>query len=324
MQLRRVGLGPVLRKANRIARDIAASSKKDLAVEIVGEDVAIDRSLLGIVDAALLHLVRNSADHGIEQPDARKAAGKKAQGTITVSAEIIGDELLFSVGDDGKGIDPERVRTKAEKMGIVKPGVPIGESELVDLVFSPGVSTATTVTDISGRGVGLDAVRHSVLSTGGSITIDNRLGQGCVFHLRIPVNVTTQIIPAYMFQIAGRAFGLPLSLVGETFRCAASDISSLGAHGLATLRHGHTLPIRDLRGQLEPRPAKAGEDPILITVQAGAGPLALAVDGVLGVQQVVVRPIEGSIPLPAWITGAALMGDGSVALMLDLPQLVAS
>lgn len=325
MGLRRIPLSNVLRKSTRIARDVAAKGGKDIAVTIDGEELAVDKALIETLDAAVLHIVRNAADHGLETPEVRGRAGKPRQGTIRVAAEIVGSELVLSIADDGRGIDVERVRAKAEKLGLITPGAAIGERELVDFIFAAGVSTAEKVSDISGRGVGLDAVKRSVEANGGSIHIDNRPGQGCSFRLHLPVSVSTQIIPAYVCQTAGQPFGLPMALVGETFRCPSSELRDLGGGRFGVLHHGHTLPILDLRSALgvAAGPQAAQDGLTVVTVEAGQGQLGVVVEAVLGVQQVVVRPIDGDIELPAWITGAALMGDGSIAMMLDLPRLMA-
>jgi two-component system chemotaxis sensor kinase CheA len=324
MGLRRIPLSGVLRKSTRIARDVAAKSGKDIAVTIDGEDLAVDKALIETLDAAVLHIVRNAADHGLETPEVRARAGKPRQGTIRVAAEIVGSELVLSIADDGRGIDVERVRAKAEKLGLVAPGAAIGERELIDFIFAAGVSTAEKVSDISGRGVGLDAVKRAVEGNGGAIHIDNRPGQGCSFRLHLPVSVSTQIIPAYVCQTAGQPFGLPMALVGETFRCPSDSLRDLGGGSFGVLHHGRTLPIIDLRRALGVATGSAAtaDGLTVVTVDAGQGQLGVVVEGVLGVQQVVVRPIDGDVELPAWITGAALMGDGSIAMMLDLPRLM--
>lgn len=322
MRLRRVPLGPLLKKAPRIARDVAHARSKEIEVMIRGEDVAVDKARLDILDAALLHLVRNSADHGIEAPAARAAAGKPRQGVITVSAAVDAGEVILRIEDDGGGIDPARVRRKAEELGIVAAGQTMDERAIVDLVFASGVSTAEKVTDVSGRGVGLDAVKRAVEEAGGAITCDNRPGRGCAFTLRLPLAVSTQIKPAYLLSVSGRAFGLPLEAVGETFRVVDGEVSTVAGGGRCVMRHGRVLPVLELSSILASDRATSGA--VLVTVSAVGGPLALAVDAALGVQQVVVRPIEGSATVPHWINGAALLGDGGVALLLDLPQLLAA
>ncbi len=322
MRLRRVELAPQLRKAVRIARDVSATRRKEITVEVEDGDLSIDKALIGIIDAALLHLVRNSADHGIEMPDHRTRAGKPRQGRIDVIASMVGGELCLRIADDGAGIDPVKVRAKAESMGLVAPGEPLGERQLIELVFAPGVSTAAKVTDVSGRGVGLDAVKRAVEESGGSIRIDNRPGSGCAFELRLPVSVATQIIPAYMFTVAGQPFGLPMAVVGETFRCAASELRDIDG-GFAIMRHGGIVRVIEAATVLAPDAAVVDGERLMVTVDPGDGPFVLAIGAVLGVQQVVVRRIDASIAMPSWTTGAALMGDGSVAMLVDPVQLVA-
>ncbi len=317
MRLRRVELAPQLRKAVRIARDIAIARSKEIAVTVDDGGLSIDKALVGIIDAALLHLVRNCADHGIESVAERQRVGKPRQGRIEVIATSVGHDLCLRIADDGRGIDPDVVRAKAERLGLVAAGQPLGERQLVELVFAPGVSTAERVTEISGRGVGLDAVKRSVEDSGGSIRIDNKPGLGCAFELRLPVSVATQIIPAYMFQQDGRNFGLPMAVVGETFRCPSADIRGIPGQGGATMHHGKVLSVVESATLLAPGSAVPDGDRLLVIINAGNGPYALAIDAVLGVQQVVVRPVESDMTMPPWIAGAALMGDGTVAMMIE-------
>lgn len=322
MRLRRVPLGPLLKKAPRIARDVAQARGKDIVVEITGEEVTVDKARLEILDAALLHLVRNSADHGVEMPQDRERAGKPRQGVIRVSAAVAAGEVTLRIEDDGGGIDPSRVRAKAEQLGILAPGQEMDDRAIIGLVFASGVSTAERVTEVSGRGVGLDAVKRAVEEAGGSITCDNRPGRGCAFALRLPLAVSTQIKPAYLLSVGGREFGLPLDVVGETFRIADGQVSTVAGGGRCIVRHGRVLPILELSTILAPDSRTEGA--VLITVMSEGRPLALAVDAALGVHQVVARPIEGSVRVPGWLTGAALLGDGGVALLVDLAQLLAA
>lgn len=315
MAIRRVPARQLLQKVPRLVRDIAAASGKEIAAVVEGETAEVDKSRLELLDGPLTHLVRNAADHGIEPPEARRAAGKPAQGTVTVCAACEEEWFVLTVSDDGRGIDPERVRRKAVEKGLVAADRRLSEQECIELLFLPGFSTAERVTEVSGRGIGMDVVRRAVTEAGGDIQVETALGRGTTWRLRVPQQATTQIMTAYLMAESEQVYGVPISEVGESF---AAD----GQTGGVVLRHGRTLPVVALAELLGLPPPVAGARRTLAVVHHGGRDLAVSFAAALGVRRVVLRPMPGIDDRR--YQGAALLGDGRLALMLNLAQLLGS
>lgn len=322
MAIRRVSVRPLLQKAPRLVRDVAAAKGKDIAVQLVGEAVEVDKAVIDLLDAPLTHLVRNAADHGIETPDQRMAAGKPPRGTVTISAIEGESTLTITVEDDGAGLNLDAIRRKGEQIGAIQPGQNLSQDDIVSLIFASGLSTADKVTDISGRGVGMDVVKRAVEDAGGAITVSTERGRGSRFAVRLPKGVSTQIISGYLVRVGGHTFVLPLDRVRETFKALPDDVAEVAGSRRLIRRHDQLIPLVAL-------PAVFGGGAALIpergcpvvTVQASRRPLALAVDGVVGVQKVVVRPLQGLSDPGLLFSGGALLGDGTVALIIDFDHL---
>lgn len=321
MAIRRVPIRPLLNKVPRLVRDVSAAQGKEARVVLMGEDVQVDKSLIDLLDAPMTHMVRNAADHGIEPPDVRERQGKPRQGTITITAAETDASLILTIEDDGAGLNLDAIRRKGENLGLIAPNAALTENDIVNLIFASGVSTAKEVTDISGRGVGMDVVKRAVEEAGGAIGVTTQKGEGSRFHIKLPKGVTTQIMPGYLLRSCGRVYVLPLDRIHETFLARPDDINTITGKGRCLTRHGVILPVLSLatilEGQDPPWPAKGAT---MVTVMANRRKLALVVDGVLGVQKVVIRPMTG---LPAgadMIAGGALLGDGTVALILNLDR----
>ncbi|GDY13255.1 chemotaxis protein CheA [Planctomycetota bacterium] len=319
MALRQVPIRPLLNKVPRLVRDVAQFRGKDILVVLEGEDLVVDKSLIELLDAPLTHIARNAADHGIEAPVAREAAGKPAQGLVRISAATTDRMVTITIADDGKGIDLAAIRNKAESLGIAQPGIAMSEQDIVDFIFAPGVSTAKEVTEISGRGVGMDVVRRAIDESGGGIQVATVAGQGTTITIRIPKSVTTQIMPGYLVKIGNRIFAIPLERVLETFKAIPGDLQRVVGRGRCIQRRGDLMPVLSGIEVLN----RQGHDwdqrsQVLVAVSANRRKLALVVDGVLGVQKVVLRPMAGLPSGAELITGSALLGDGSLALVLDV------
>ncbi|MFM2090818.1 MAG: hypothetical protein RLZZ127_1307 [Planctomycetota bacterium] len=312
MAVRKVPARPLLHKVPRAVRDVAASSGRRIEASIHGEEVEIDKRLLDVLDAPLLHLVRNACDHGIEPPPRRAAAGKPEQGTVRVGIHAGAASVTLTVEDDGGGIDPDRVRAAAMRRGLIPAGSRPDDSEALALIFASGLSTAERVSEVSGRGVGLDAVKRDIEAVGGTVSVTSRIGHGTRFTVVVPKQATTQIIGGYLVRAGGQLLVLPLDRVRETFRPEPDAVHCIPGGGRMIGRHGRMLPVLGLAERLgfTPGPARA-----LVVVEAQRRLAALAVETVVGVQKVVVRPLAG-LPPTALIAGAALMGDGSAALIL--------
>jgi two-component system chemotaxis sensor kinase CheA len=322
MALRQVPIRPLLNKVPRLVRDVASARGKDIAVRLEGEDLLVDKTIVELLDAPLTHIARNAADHGIETPERRLATGKPAQGTVVVSATASDRWVTISIVDDGGGINLDGIRAKGEAMGMIAPGAPITEQDIIDLIFAPGVSTAAEVTDISGRGVGMDVVKRAVDESGGSIQVTTERGKGARFLIRVPKGVTTQIMPGYLIRIGGRPFAIPLDRVLETFKAVPSDFSPVIGQGHCIERRGELLTVVSADEILHDRPHDwQARSHVLVAVSANRRKLAVAVDGVLGVQKVVLRQMQGLPGGDDMVAGSALLGDGSLALVLDVDRL---
>jgi two-component system chemotaxis sensor kinase CheA len=316
MAVRRVQVRPLLQKAPRLARDIAQATGKDIEVVLQGEATELDKGRLELIDGPLAHLVRNCADHGIEPPDRRTAAGKPARGVITVAASAAEGWFQLDIADDGKGLDLEAIRRKGEAMGLVQPGAALDQQVIVNLIFASGLSTAQRVSDVSGRGVGMDVVHRQIHEAGGTVEVTTTPGQGTRFRLRLPVAATTHIVNAFLVRCGPGVFALPLDLVRESF---AYDGGGDG-HGLV-IRHGRTMPVVPLGRLLGQADANDGRPPgrqTVVTIERAGRNLAIAVDETLGVRRLVVRPLYGLTDgdLGGGFQGAALLGDGRLALII--------
>ncbi len=322
MAIRKVPVRPLLQKIPRIIRDTALAKGKEIQVEITGDGLEIDKSLVDLLDAPITHMARNAADHGVELPDDREKAGKSRTGVVQVAVAETSASIVFTLSDDGKGLDLARIRAKAESLGVIKPGATMAERDLINCIFAPGLSTAEQVTDISGRGVGMDVVKRAIEDAGGAIGITTTAGAGSRFTLTLPKRVTTRILQGYLVRLADRLFAIPLDRVRETFAFTPDQITTVSGRGRCILRHGEVLPVVSLAEATGIEGREIEGRRILITIECRERRVAVAVDGVAGVQKVVVRDIVG-LPVPLrLVSGGALMGDGSIALVLDAESLV--
>ncbi len=261
----------------------------------------------------LVHIIRNSIDHGIEMPAARLAAGKPALGTVTLGAEHSGDSVLITIRDDGKGLDPDVIRVKAEEKGLIAANAELTDKEIFAQIFAPGFSTAATVTSVSGRGVGMDVVKRGIEGLRGAIDIDSQVGAGTTITLRIPL--TLAIIESLLVKISDHHFVLPLAAVEECVELSREDVAAAHGRNLARVR-GSLTPYICLRNQF----AITGERPeieqIVIVVVRGTR-IGFVVDFVIGEHQTVIKPLGRFYQHVEGISGATILGDGSVALILD-------
>lgn len=322
MGIRKVSVKPLAQKVPRLVRDVALAIGKEIECVIEGENVQVDKSLLDLLDAPLTHMVRNAVDHGIEQPDRREAAGKSRTGTVTVAFAESGRHITLTVSDDGAGLNLDAIRRKAESLGLITAGAALGEQDIVNRIFASGLSTAQQVTDISGRGVGMDVVRRAIDEAGGAINVSTQAGKGSVFSIKLPRGVTTQIVVGYLVRAGGANFVLPLDRVHETFRCRPEDRRPLVDRSVCVMRRDQVLPLGELGALLGGEPSRwPGRGLPVVIVEANRRRIALAVEAVLGVQKVVIRRLAGLPPGAPMLSGAALLGDGHLALVLDLDQI---
>jgi len=319
MRTRMQPVGKVFSRFPKLARDVARSLNKEVELELSGADTELDRNLVEALADPLIHLLRNAIDHGIELPDLRQAQGKKRSGCVRLSAQQEGDHVSIEIHDDGAGIDPERLRSKAREKGLIEADAAarLGSEECLHLVFLPGLSTKQDITDISGRGVGMDVVQSRIRELGGQISIHSELGRGSRFIIRVPL--TLAILPTLLIQAAEDIYALPLARVLEVLHASPKALGCLD--GCTVLdRNPHTLPLVDMRQWLGLEPVSA---PLLtvVVLQAAQTRFGLVVDQVRGREEVVIKPLPSRLRgLPGY-AGATLIGDGRMALIIDVDSL---
>lgn len=322
MKLRMVPVGKSWTKYHRTVRQIAGSLGKDVRLELHGEDTELDKVLVEQLDDPLLHIVRNAVDHGVEPPDEREAAGKSPEGRLTLRAFHRGNQIVIRVEDDGRGIDVEKVRAKAVERGLLSPqaAAELEDAQVFDLIFAAGFSTAEKVSDLSGRGVGMDVVREAIARLKGTVHVESELGRGTVFELRLPL--TLAIVQVLLVRAAGQTYAVPLDLVRRTLAADPASVRSLG-HQETLLEQGKEIPLLRLRHVLALRGA-AGEVPRelpIVLVEVGSGQVALACDAFLGRQEIVLKSLGSLLQRVPGAAGATLIGDRP-ALILDVPTIV--
>lgn len=319
LQLRLVPARQVLQKAPRLAYDVAERRGKKVRVEVVGEGLQIDKSHLDLLDAPLTHLVNNAVDHGIETPEARVRGGKPPEGLVRLELREADDHLLLEIRDDGKGLDLGALRDKAVALGMIPPGQALDNQQLVALLFLPGVSTAEAVTDISGRGVGMDVVYSRIHDAGGRVEVETESGKGCLFRLVLPQSVRTQIVEGFVVRVADGRFLFPLSMVGEVFPLEADRTHSVPGRGDVVEHGGHVLPLVRLARLLSTD--GAGDSGTVVVGTLDQIRVALLVDEVLGIHKTVVKPLGAVGAGGDLYEGVGMMGDGTMALILGVAGL---
>ncbi len=325
MKTRMQPVGTVWSKFPRLVRDLAVACGKQVKFEMEGQETELDKTILEAIRDPLTHMVRNAVDHGIESPEVRAGNGKAAAGRLWLHAFHEGGKVVIEIGDDGGGIDPQRVRDKAVRQGAVSAAdaFRMSERELVDLVFKPGFSTAEKVTQFSGRGVGMDVVRTNIERIGGAVDIDSRLGHGAVVRMKIPL--TLAIVPALTVSSGGERFAIPqvslVELVHLDDDPAKQGIERI--HGAPVFRlRGNLLPLAYLDRELNlARGAGATAASTLVVLQADDRQFGLVVDAIHDTQEIVVKPLQQQLKGLNVYSGATIMGDGQVALILDVAGL---
>jgi two-component system chemotaxis sensor kinase CheA len=265
--------------------------------------------------------VRNAFDHALETPKERVAAGKASEGVIRIEASQRGNDVVITVADDGRGIDAERVRAKAIERGLIAPSAQLSQRELLDLVFAPGLSTRSDVTETSGRGVGMDVVRSNIAALGGLAAIESRLGVGTTVTLTLPI--TLAIIQALIVGVGAERYAIPLNSVREVLNADPASLQRSGSRELFALR-GDALPVLRLRDEFAVTSGAAAARPFAVILGLGDARLALLVDRLEGQRDAVIKPMQGPVPSARGIAGATELGDQSAVLVLDIAALVTS
>ncbi|MDY6903065.1 MAG: ATP-binding protein [Thermodesulfobacteriota bacterium] len=322
LEIRSVPISGLLRKAPRIVHDIARDHEKAIDVRITGESLLIDKSYLELLDAPFIHMVRNAADHGVENRQERIQVGKPETGEIQITARETDKEIEITISDDGKGIDYDALYQKAREWGLVNGQESIDQTTVTDLVFMPGISTAKTVTDISGRGVGMDVVRQNIESAGGRVVITTTPGAGTIFSVLLPKNVSTQIIEGFLIQATDDVYVLPMELVNESFAFHAGDVSDITGKGRMIARRDTLMPLINLNAALRENgngyqfSLNDASEGTVIAVNTKGKMVALLVDRIIGVQKMILKEVEGLTAQRHLFQGAGIMGDGTVAMII--------
>jgi two-component system, chemotaxis family, sensor kinase CheA len=322
MSMRMVPLKAAFQKMARLARDLAHKQNRLVNFVPEGEDTEIDRNMVDVISDPLVHMVRNAIDHGIEQPDARLSAGKPETGTLRLSAYHSGGDVIVELQDDGRGLNREKIIEKAIAKGLIDPDKTLPDNEIFDLIFAPGFSTADQITDISGRGVGMDVVKRSVEALRGRIEIASETGKGATFTVRLPL--TLAITDGMLVKVGSERYIIPIVNIHLSFRPDASALSSVAGRGELVMLRGELMPIFRLYRLFGI--AGAVEDPVhalLVVVGDGARRCALLVDELLGQQQVVAKTLGEGVGRIQGVSGGAILGDGRVGLILDPTEIVA-
>ncbi|HYL64404.1 MAG TPA: chemotaxis protein CheA [Candidatus Methylomirabilis sp.] len=324
LKIRMVPVEQLFRRFPRVVRDVAKQCGKDVALEVAGENTDLDKSILDALNEPLMHLVRNAVDHGIEPADERLTASKPARGTVYLNAYHQGTQVVIEVRDDGRGIDPVRVREQAVRQGIVKAeeAARLNDQEALNLIFESGFSTAAEVTEVSGRGVGMDVVRSVLDKLKGTVHISTQKSRGTTFQLRAPLTLAS--IQTLLFRVGGRLFAVPLSSVVEISRIQEQEIHRVDQREVLRLRNQILTLVRldhlsRLRA-LDSEPAKKKH--FVIVIGAAEKRFGLVVDSMVGEEELVIKALPSDIVSSDLVSGASILGDGTVVLILNVPAIL--
>lgn len=319
MGIRMLSIGTTFSKFNRLVRDLSESLEKEVVMTTEGGETELDKTMLERLNDPLVHLLRNSIDHGIELPSVRRAAGKSARGTVHLAAEHAGSNVLIRITDDGAGLDVSALQRRAVERGLIAADAELADEEIFALIFAPGFSTAQSVSDVSGRGVGMDVVKRNIESLSGSIEVASQRDRGTTITLRVPL--TLAIIDGLLVETAGVKYVLPLSAIEECVEL--TDADEARAHGRNILRiREEIVPYIRLREHFHIPGERPAHQRVVISGINGRR-VGIVVDRVIGEQQVVIKTMSRLYRDAEAIAGASIMGDGTVALILDVPKLTA-
>lgn len=321
IEIRMVPVGQIYSKVSRAVRKIARDVSKEIELVLRGEDTELDKMMVEELTDPLMHIIRNAIDHGVEPPAGRRAAGKPPAGVITLSAYQKGNAVVIDISDDGSGIDPERIRMAAVRKGIIEAGEEMDRTKAMDLLFTPGFSTAETVSEISGRGVGLDVVRKNIQELKGSIEVISEKGEGTTFRIVLPI--TLAIIQALIVRASGETFAIPLTSVEESLRIRPNDISTVERKEVYFLRD-FTLPLLRLADAfgLKDQEQNAADKSFVVVTRSGDRLVGLVVDALVRQQEIVIKSIGERLKTVPGVAGATEIGENEIILVVDVGSLI--
>ena len=322
MKTRMQPIKKVFGRFPRVVRDLARSLKKEITLELVGEETDLDKNLVEALADPLVHLVRNSVDHGIEMPDDRAAAGKPRMGTVQLSASQEGDHILLTIEDDGKGMDAEKLKEIAISRGVLDADAAarMSDVEAFNLIFAPGFSTKTEISDISGRGVGMDVVKTKINQLNGTVNIDSQLGKGTRLDIKVPL--TLAILPTLMIVVGKQTFALPLGAVNEIINMDIKKTNTVDGQ-LTMIVRSKAIPLFFLGEWLIRGPKNIDKEKgHVVVVQIGTQQAGFVVDALIGQEEVVIKPLDALLQGTPGMAGATITSDGGIALILDIPSLL--
>jgi len=317
MRIRMVPIGPVFEQYRRFIRDTAKAHGKTIHLEIAGGDTEIDKTVIERISDPLKHLIRNAIDHGIESPQEREAKGKPREGKILLKAYHQEGNIFIEVGDDGAGIDKQKVLQKAIATGVINNTEDVPDAKIYELLFAPGFSTAQAVGDLSGRGVGLDVVKTNIEALRGSVDIQSQPDAGTTFIIKLPL--TLAIIDGMLVKVAHETFIIPILSIVESVKPAKNDIKTIENKGLVVHVRGEYVPLLKLHDEFKlPQTVENPWDGLVVIVESQGKSLGLVVDELIGQQQIVIKSLDREITTSKAISGAAILGDGTIALIIDV------
>ena len=323
MSIRAQPVKTVFSRMPRLVRELASKTSKKIKLDTIGENTEIDKTIIEQLSDPLTHMIRNSADHGIETPEIRQGSGKPELGTIRLSAEQAGGNILIVVEDDGAGINRDRVLQVARDRGVIGPDAQLSDEQIDQLIFAPGFSTAQAVSDISGRGVDMDVVLSNIKKIGGSVHVKSWPGKGTRMTLRLPL--TLAVLDVMLVKVATSPYVIPLSSIVETIQCARANFSRLPTGGRVLQVRGQYVQVVDLAERFDVATDTSADSRFVVLCEAEGGvKVALIVDDIIGQQQVVIKSLEENFQSIEGIAGGTILGDGNVALIVDVQGLKAS
>ena len=319
MKVRMVPIGQVFDRFPRLVRDVAKARGKEVVLNISGAETDLDKTIVDEVGEPLMHLLRNCVDHGIESPDDRAAHGKPRAGTISLNAYHEGNQIIIEVFDDGGGIDLEKVRARGIKQGLISSDDRLSDRELVELIFTPGFSTAETISDVSGRGVGMDVVKKNITRLKGVFDVDSVAGAGTRFTIKLPL--TLAIIQALLVRVADELYAIPLDSVIESQRVEMPDVRTVHGNEVITLR-GQVVPLVRIAEFFQLDGVRDPDKVMIVIVGLQGKQVGLVVDSFEGEQEIVIKPLSDVVGRIPGISGATILGNGSISLIIDVHSLV--